>query len=141
MAKRWTRGEVDGREAWAAGFRASAAARAARSPRERTVLQATAAAAFACDPEADDGYYAERAHAAEAVRLATLLSPTRRCELAAHVRRRIEGGRVLGGLEALARRATTPPAPFEPAEPGDLERAAPAVTARTLLRLRARRPG
>lgn len=138
MAKRWTRGEVDGREAWAAGFRASADARRVVDLAERTTLRAAAEAAFACDDEADDGYYALRAHAAEAARLAALLAPTRASALASQVRRRIDGRRVLDGLEALAERETTPP-PALSVDGDGAEPLPPPVTPQTLLRLRSGR--
>ncbi|MEM9070936.1 MAG: hypothetical protein AAGE52_20670, partial [Myxococcota bacterium] len=135
LAKNWSRGQTDGRTTWAAGFRAASEAREMKHAAQRQLMEACAAAAFACDEEADEGYYASRAHAAEAARLATLIAGEKCAEMAAVVRRRIEGAVVQDGLESLARRDTTPP-PEKPRS-GEWDTARPRpVTPRTLFRIR-----
>ncbi|MCB9617145.1 MAG: hypothetical protein H6722_32345 [Sandaracinus sp.] len=114
LAKGWTRGQVDGRACWAAGFRAAAAAKVASDAASRLAAKASASLAFACDTEADDGYYASRAHAAEAVMLAaTTIDSNERVRLAQHVRRRIPVEAVREGLEGLGRRRSSMPPPVE----------------------------
>ena len=135
IAKSWTRGSTDGRTCWAAGFRASSEAAAERAPAVRALLQASAAAAFACDDEADAGYYASRAHAAEAVQHAAALRVDERAALSDYIRRRLSGVEVERGLLELARRATTPPPPA-PEGPSTGSRPLQPVTSRTLMRLR-----
>lgn len=126
LAKSWCRGQVDGRTCWAAGFRANTTAKQSHDP----FGLASAAAAFACDADADHGYYTSRAHASEAVRIIWEHVDERAQEqLMAHVRRRLDGEAVRVGLEQMARRETTPP----PGESDDVERP---VTPRTLFRLR-----
>jgi hypothetical protein len=68
-ATKWATGECGPADAWAAGFGASHAAEeiAADAPLASEAALAAAAAAFACDPRADDSYYAQRAYAADAV--------------------------------------------------------------------------
>lgn len=68
-ATKWARGECGPADAWAAGFAASQAAEeiAGESPLASEAALAAAAAAFACDPRADDAYYAQKAYAADAV--------------------------------------------------------------------------
>lgn len=127
LAKSWCRGQVDGRTCWAAGFRANTVAKQSRDP----FGLAAAAAAFACDSDADHGYYTSRAHASEAVRIMSEhVDEDVRDQLMAHVRRRLDGDAVRVGLERMARRETTPP-PGD--DDSDIERP---VTPRTLFRLR-----
>lgn len=118
LAKGWTRGQVDGRACWAAGFRAAAAAKQTRDPNVRIAAKAAASVAFACDTEADEGYYASRAHAVEAVQLAASRLPAHeRASLANHVRRRISVELVRRGLEGLGRRRSTIPPPIDEDQP------------------------
>lgn len=126
LAKSWSRGQVDGRTCWAAGFRANTVAKQNNDP----LGLAAAAAAFACDGDADHGYYSSRAHASEAVRIISEhVDAELRSQLMAHVRRRLDREQVRVGLQGMARRETTPP----PSENDTDERP---VTPRTLFRLR-----
>ncbi|MBX3248630.1 MAG: hypothetical protein KF901_15745 [Myxococcales bacterium] len=112
LAKGWTRGQVDGRACWAAGFRAMELARRAPDARVRVAARAAAAAAFACDADADEGYYASRGHAVEAVQIAASgLDANERSLLASHVRRRISAESVLRGLKGIAERRSSVPPP------------------------------
>lgn len=65
----WSRGECGAAEAWAAAFAATQAAEdaAAESVFASEAALAAASACFACDPRADDTYYAKRAYAATAI--------------------------------------------------------------------------
>ena len=128
LAKGWSRGQVDGRTCWAAGFRANTTAKQANDP----IGLAAAAAAFACDADADHGYYTSRAHASEAVRIISEhVDASTRDQLIAHIRRRLDGERVRRGLEQMARKETIPP----PSAHDDVDEPQP-VTPRTLFRIR-----
>lgn len=123
LAKGWTRGQVDGRACWAAGFRAAALAKSTTDLATRLAAKATASLAFACDTEADDGYYASRGHAAEAVMLAaSTLSANDRAALAQHLRRRIPLDSVRRGLEGLGRRRSSIPPPHDELAPPSVHR-------------------
>lgn len=69
---RWLGGRALGGEAWAAGFAASDAAKGLTDDRDAAAASAAGCLAFACDEEADDGFYAHRAYAAAAAAQATL---------------------------------------------------------------------
>lgn len=119
LAKGWTRGQVDGRACWAAGFRAMELARRAPDSHVRIAARAAAAAAFACDAEADEGYYTSRGHAVEAVQIAaSALDSNERSVLASHVRRRISAESVYRGLQGLAKRRSSVPPPGGDVEKG-----------------------
>jgi hypothetical protein len=123
LAKGWTRGQVDGRACWAAGFRAAALAKSTTDLSTRLAAKASASLAFACDTEADDGYYASRGHAAEAVMLAaSTLSANDRAVLAQHLRRRIPLDAVRRGLEGLGRRRSSIPPPHDELAPPSVHR-------------------
>ncbi|UJR79317.1 hypothetical protein [Sandaracinus amylolyticus] len=68
-ATKWARGECGPADAWAAAFAATQAAEdiAKESVLVSEAALAAAAACFACDPRADDAYYAQRAYAAQAL--------------------------------------------------------------------------
>lgn len=68
-AMKFARGESDAAEAWAMAFAAAHAAQelAHGRPLASEAALAAAAAGFACDPRADDHWYAQRAYAAEAI--------------------------------------------------------------------------
>lgn len=68
-ARKFACGESDAAEAWAMAFAASHAAEelAHEQPLASEAALAAAAAGFACDPRADDHWYAQRAYAAEAI--------------------------------------------------------------------------
>ena len=111
-AQRWTRGAGSPADAWASAFAASHAAEelGEEAPYAAEAALACAACAFACDPRADDSYYAQRGYAASAVEHAI-----RAWGMARHegqrlcldaVRQRI----TLGVLRSAIRRATQPPA-------------------------------
>jgi hypothetical protein len=73
--ERWARGQASAAECWAAGFAAATAAGDAAGKPLADALMAAARIAFACDDEATDWYYAERAYAAEALWLAAQSRP------------------------------------------------------------------
>lgn len=64
----WAEGSRTSADCWASAFRTTSFARSieASDARASHAAMAAAAAAFACDGEADDRYYGTRAHAAEA---------------------------------------------------------------------------
>lgn len=110
----WARGEGGPADAWAAGFSASQAAEelAGTQPLASEAALAAAAAAFACDPRADDAYYAQRAYAADAIEHAMRAYGVDR---AVGQQRCLDVAReriTLGLLTSAVRRASTrPPAP------------------------------
>ena len=63
---RWLGGRATGGEAWAAGFAATDVAMGLEDPRDVAAARAAGCLAFACDDEADPGFYAHRAYAAVA---------------------------------------------------------------------------
>lgn len=69
---RWLGGRASGTEAWAAGFAASDAAKDLVDDRDAATASAAGYLAFACDEEADDGFYAHRAYAAAAASQAAI---------------------------------------------------------------------
>ena len=117
MAWKWTEDRATGAECWAAGFRAASAATEAASwgPAASDAAMAAACVAFASDGAADQAYYANRAHAAEAALLAarayhgTRANAHRVC--AEFVRYRIERSEVVGRLDHALRSSLPPPPP------------------------------
>ncbi len=115
-AVRWTEGLASGAECWAAAFQASgAAAEAVDCEAASDAANAVACTAFACDNDADDAYYADRAYAAEAALLAA--RAFRRTPVDAHfvcaelVRRRIPFDEVASRIEHALRASLPPPPP------------------------------
>ncbi|MCA9608482.1 MAG: hypothetical protein KC619_22915 [Myxococcales bacterium] len=72
VSLRWLGGRAGGTEAWAAGFSASDAAKTLADDRDAATASAAGYLAFACDEEADDGFYAHRAYAAAAAAQAAI---------------------------------------------------------------------
>lgn len=68
---RWLAGRAPSSEAWAAGFAAMDAAETLEDELDAEAARAAACLAFACDDQADDGFYAHRAYAATAACHAT----------------------------------------------------------------------
>ena len=113
MAIRWTEGTASGADCWAAGFDANAAADVLLRKRSQHAARSAAAAAFACDWDADVAYYAERGHAAEAVvqaapAIASSATDGHRVAVAI-VRDAIPFRRVEAHLSAVLARSSFPP--------------------------------
>lgn len=68
-ALKWARGESGPADAWASAFAASQSAEelAREQPLASEAALAAAMAGFACDPKADDHWYAQRAYASESI--------------------------------------------------------------------------
>ncbi len=63
---KWLSGRALGAEAWAAGFAATDVSDDLTDPRDVAAARAAGCLAFACDEDADPGFYAHRAYAAVA---------------------------------------------------------------------------
>ncbi|MCB9592462.1 MAG: hypothetical protein H6719_07000 [Sandaracinaceae bacterium] len=69
---KWLSGRALGSEAWAAGFSATDIADGLSDQRDAAAARAAGCLAFACDDDADPGFYAHRAYAAAAAAHATV---------------------------------------------------------------------